>query len=156
MRAALALAAALTALVLGTQASARTACTAGVKTVNGVTYRTFCGPAKAQATIHTLDYRFDNGGECTKTGSTWSINIGTITIGGAKPKYGYFGITVFSAHAGANTNAPAVAWQLPGRRFALLSATVTLAPGLKKGSFTGKLIGSNQMVTGGFTCSGAL
>jgi hypothetical protein len=149
-------AAALAALALSAQAGARTTCTAAVKTTGGVTYRTFCGPAKAQASIRAIDYRFDNGGECTKTGSTWSVNIGTITLGAGKPKFAYFGITVFNAKTGKNANAPAIAWQLPGKRFGLLYSTVTLAPGLKKGSFTGKLIGTNTVVTGGFTCGGSL
>jgi hypothetical protein len=152
---ALVAAALLAALAPAAQAAARTDCTAGVTTVKGVTYRTFCGPAKAQATVHTVDYRFDNGGECTRAGSTWTINIGTITLGTGRPKYGYFGITVFNAHAGANAN-PAVAWQLPGKRFAVLGATVRLARGLKRGTFTGRLLGSNVTVTGGFTCSGSL
>jgi len=42
-------AAALAALALGAQASARDSCTSGVKTVSGVTYGTFCG--KAHATV---------------------------------------------------------------------------------------------------------
>ena len=153
MRHALVAAAALAALALAAQAPARTNCTAGVKTVGGVTYRTFCGSAKATVVTKTQTFRFA-GGECSKSGGAFSVNIGTITLPPGKPKYTYFGVAVFNTHAGTFSKpAPAVTWQLPGgRRGSLLYATVTIAPGMKKGSFTGKLLGTNETAHGSFTC----
>jgi hypothetical protein len=143
-------------LSLSTQASAhRTACHPGVRTVKGVKTRTFCGPAKAQVTIHTVDYRFDSGGACSRSGSTFTINIGTITLGTAKPKSAYFGITIFNAHDGTFKN-QAVAWQLPRMQKAIVGATITLSHGMQQGSFSGTVLGTGQLVTGGFVCSGPL
>ena len=149
----LVLVAVLAALAFTTQATAREACTAGVKTVSGVTYRTFCGPAKATVTAGSTHLAF-SGGECSKEGGAFSVNIGTITLPPGKPKYVYFGITVFTTHAGTfKSPAPAVGWQLPGgKRGSLLFATVTIAPGMKRGSFTGKLLGPNTPAHGTFTC----
>jgi hypothetical protein len=148
------LVAALAALAWGADVSA-TACKAGARTVGGVRYVTFCGPAKAQVSIRAVNYRFDNGGACARTGRTFSIDVGTLTAGTARPKYAYFGLAVVNAHAGVNRS-QIVAWDLPRRRAAVVGAAVTLAPGLRSGSFTGKLAGTNEVVTGGFVCSGSL
>jgi hypothetical protein len=143
------------ALALAAQAPARTGCTAGVKTVKGVTYRTFCGPAKAQVTVHAVDHRFDGGGLCTRSGGTFSINVGTITLPPGKPKFSYFGITVFKAHDGTFKN-QAVGWQLPGTGKSIIGGTITLSHGMRRGTFSGKIYGTNQLATGGFVCSGTL
>jgi hypothetical protein len=149
---ALVAAAAVAALALAAQAPARTDCSAGVRTAKGVTYRTFCGPAKVFMTIHTVDYRFDNGGECSKSGGYFSVNIGTITLPPGKPKYAYFGIAVLGTHAGTFKN-QAVTWQLPGGvRGSLINTTVEIAPGMKKGTFTGTVLGKNVVGNGSFTC----
>jgi hypothetical protein len=140
-------------LALGAPAPARTSCTAGVRTVGGVTYRTFCGSARATVTAGATHLAFA-GGECSKEGGAFSVNIGTITLPPGKPKYTYFGLTVFTTHAGTfKSPAPAVGWQLPGgKRGSILYATVTIAPGMKRGSFTGKLLGPNTPAHGSFTC----
>jgi hypothetical protein len=102
---------AVAALAAVAHASARPECTAGTHTSGGVTYRAFCGPA--HATLHDggKTYSF-SGGSCMTSGSTFSINIGTITLPPGKPTSDYFGITVVGAHAGTLTN-QAVAWQQP-------------------------------------------
>jgi hypothetical protein len=142
------------ALAIGAQASARVDCTAGVVTKGGVTYRTFCGPAKAQVSIGPVHYRFDTGGNCTESGSYYSVNVGTIALPPGKPKYSYFGLTVTAKHAGTfKSPAPAIGWQFPdGKHGGLLFSSVTIAPGMKKGSFSGKVIGTNRPATGTFTC----
>ena len=50
----------------------------------------------------------------------------SLTAQAGARKCSYFGITVFNAKAGKNANAPANAWQLPGKRYGLLYSTVTL------------------------------
>ena len=141
---ALALAASATA---SPQAAA--SCTAGVKKINGVPARTFCGPAKATLLINgkTVAYK---GGECTKSSFGWSINIGTVVIGKLKSKPEYFGITA-RAKTGPQTDG-AVAIVHGGKGLSALG-TVTLKPGLKKGTFSGKVFGDPTKITGSFTCS---
>ena len=149
MRLALLVAAAAAALAFGTQASARESCTANVRTAGGVTYRTFCGPAHAIVHLggRTLVFR---GGSCDKTAFT--INIGTITLPPGKPRYRYFGTTVFTNRDGTFKD-QAVTWQLPnGQRNSLFHATVVLAGGRTRGTFTGSTLVGNVRGFGSFHC----
>jgi hypothetical protein len=124
------------------------ACVSGVKKINGVPARTFCGPAKATVRINgqTVSYK---GGQCTKSLAGFSINIGTVVLGALKQKPEYLGITV-KATAGAHTDG-AVAVNHAGKGLAVLG-TVTLKAGLKAGTFTGKVFGAPTRVSGSFTC----
>ena len=133
------------ALISVNHASARQACTSTI-TPNS---RTFCGPAHATLKIGGKKHVFNQGGNCSTDSSTWSINIGTITLKG-KPNHAYFGITVFSKKAG--THGAAVTWQLHGRSHSLQNAKVTLARGLKKGTFTGKETDGGGKASGSFRC----
>ncbi len=143
----LVMAIACAALVAATQASARAAaCTPGG---HGST-RTFCGPAKATMKSRGRTYRFNQGGKCSATSSNWSINIGTITLHGT-PKHAYFGITSFGAKAGRHS--AAVSYQLPnGTNKSLKNATVTLARGLKNGTFSGRNPSGGGKSSGWFRC----
>jgi hypothetical protein len=143
-------AAALAALALTAQATARESCTAGVRTSGGVTYRTFCGGAHATLHIGGKTYRFA-GGSCDSTSSTFTINIGTITLPPGKPKYRYFGITVFTSHDGTYRN-QAVAWQFPKVRNALYHATIKLQGGRKRGTFSGTTLADRRPGSGTFSC----
>jgi hypothetical protein len=148
---ALVAAAALAALALAAQAPARTDCTAGVKTVKGVTYRTFCGSAHSTLHLGGKTYAFA-GGSCDSTASAFTINIRTITLPPGKPKYRYFGITVFTRKDGTFTN-QAVAWQFPnGKSGSLLHTTIKLAGGRKKGTFSGTTLAGNAKGFGTFSC----
>ncbi|HLX33092.1 MAG TPA: hypothetical protein VKR79_10055 [Gaiellaceae bacterium] len=139
------LAVAAAALAAATHASARQACTAG----STGTSRTFCGPAKATLKDGGKTYTF-KGGSCSTTSSTWTINIGTITLSGT-PKHTYFGITVFGKKAGKYTTGT-ISWQMPGKRGSLYKSTVTLASGLKKGTFSGTNIIGGGTGSGSFSC----
>ena len=139
------------ALVFGAQASARETCTAGVKTTAGVTYRTFCGNAKATVHLGGKTYVF-TGGSCDSTTSTFTINLGTITLPPGKPKYRYFGVTVFTGKDGTYTN-QAVGWQLPGGvHQALFHATIKLTGGRKHGTFKGTTLADQKPGSGTFSC----
>ena len=131
-------------LVAAGYASAHAACTPG--SIPGG--RRFCGPAKATLNYGGKKYVFNQGGTCTVSGSTWSLNIGTITLTGSKPKYAYFGITVFSRRPG--THSAAVSWQLHGKNLSLSNAKVTVSRGLKKGTFVGSVGGRKG--SGSFRC----
>jgi hypothetical protein len=151
VRIALSAAAALAALALGAQASARESCTAGVKTTAGVTYRTFCGKAKATLHFGGKTYHFV-GGSCDSTASAFTINLGTITLPPGKPKYRYFGISVFTPKDGTFTN-QAVGWQFPhGAHNALFHATIKLTGGRKHGTFKGTTLADQKPGSGTFSC----
>ena len=149
MRAAAVAATAAAALVLGAQASARESCTAGARTSGKVVYRTFCGPARATVHLGAKTLRF-SGGSCDR--GAFTINIGTITLPPGKPKYRYFGITVFTNRDGRFAD-QAVTWQLPtGERNSLFHATVVLAGGRSHGTFTGSTLIGHVKGSGSFHC----
>ena len=150
-RLALPLVATVAALAWTAQAAPRANCTPGVRTAGGVTYRTFCGGAHATLHIRGKTYRF-TGGSCDSDSSTFTINIGTITLPPGKPKYRYFGITVFTSHDGTYTN-QGVAWQFPnGVRNALFHATIKLQGGRKRGTFSGTTLADRRKGYGTFSC----
>ena len=125
-------------------------CTAGVRTVGGAKVRTFCGPATATAKTAGRTFRF-SGGQCQVSQGFFTVNIGSITLPPPKPKFAYLGIDVKPARAGAHQN-QIVSWQVPGKSFSILGATVTVSAGLKGGTFSGRLIGGGS-ATGSFSCS---
>jgi hypothetical protein len=124
------------------------ACVPGVKKINGVSARTFCGPAKATLRMHgqTVAYK---GGACSKSIGLFTINVGTIVLGNLKNKPEYFGITV-DAKAGTQAN-EGVSVTHAGKSLAIMG-TVTLKAGLKSGTFSGKVFGSPARISGSFTC----
>jgi hypothetical protein len=131
-----------------TSAQSAATCVAGVKKINGVPARTFCGPAKANVKIGATSVAYTQG-SCSKSAAGFTINIGTVVIGNLKKKPEYFGITV-PAKAGAQSNS-GVAVVHAGKSYAVIG-TVTLKAGLKAGTFSGKVFGSPQKISGSFTC----
>ena len=131
----------------GTRSSS---CTAGVSTVGGAKVRTFCGPAKATAKTAGMTFRF-SGGRCEVTQGFFTVNIGSITLPPAKAKLMYLGIDVKPPRAGVHHN-QIVSWQVPGKGYSILGATVTVSAGLKSGTFSGRVIGGGA-ATGSFSCS---
>jgi hypothetical protein len=141
--------AALAAAALGTgSAQSAAACTAGVTKVGGSPARTFCGPATAKVKIGGTSVSYKQGA-CSRSSFGFTINIGTVVIGSSKKKPEYFGITV-DAKAGAHANS-AVAVVHGNKSYAVLG-TVTLKPGLKSGTFSGKVFGSPAKLAGSFSC----
>jgi hypothetical protein len=133
-------------LVGATHASARVACRPGITAGGG---RKYCGPAKATLKDGGKKYVFNQGGNCKFLGSNFALNIGTITVVGT-PKHAYFGITVFSKKAGKHS--AAVSWQLHGKTKSLSNGVVTLARGLKRGTFTGSNGRRGRKASGSFSC----
>jgi hypothetical protein len=136
------------AFAAGSVNTAAAACVPGVKKINGVNARTFCGPAKATVRMNgqTVPYK---GGACSKSVGLFTINVGTIVLGNLKNKPEYFGITV-DAKAGTQTN-EGVSVTHAGKSLAIMG-TVTLKAGLKAGTFSGKVFGSPARISGSFTC----
>jgi hypothetical protein len=138
---------AATALASGSPDRAE-ACVPGVKKIQGVNARTFCGPAKASVKLNgqTVSYKQ---GECSKSTGLFAVNIGTVVLGNLKNKPEYFGVTA-KAKAGKQTG-QAVAIVHTGKSYAVMG-TVTLKSGLKSGSFTGEVFGSSKVISGTFSC----
>lgn len=128
--------------------SAASSCVAGVKKINGVPARTFCGPATAMVKLGGSSVAYKQGA-CSKSAVGFTINIGTVVLGNLKKKPEYFGITV-QGTAGAHANS-GVAVVHAGKSYAVLG-TVTLKAGLKSGTFSGKVFGSPTKITGSFSC----
>jgi hypothetical protein len=141
--------AALAAAAFGT-ASAKSAatCVAGVKKINGVSARTFCGPAKATVKLNgaTVSYK---GGQCSKSAGLLAVNIGTVVLGNLKNKPEYLGVAA-NAKAGVQDR-QTIAIVHAGKSKSMIG-TVTLKPGLRAGTFSGKVFGSSAVISGSFTC----
>jgi hypothetical protein len=146
-----ALVAILATLAWTAASSARAECTAGVRTSGGVSYRTFCGPARATLHLGGKTYRY-SGGECERTGTSFAINLGTITLPPGKPKYRYFGIAVFTGKDGTYKE-QAVALQFPGgKHTSLFHAKIVLKGGRTQGTFAGKTLSGGIPGSGTFHC----
>jgi len=142
------------ALVVPTASSAAAAaCVPGKTTVAGKSAMRFCGPAKASATVGKTTFRF-SGGQCAVAGTYFTVNIGTIVIhktANSKPgPLPYFGVTVTPSNPGAHLR-QVLGWTSGGKGYSVLSSHITLANGLKKGSFSGTSL-TGQKVKGTFTC----
>jgi hypothetical protein len=124
------------------------ACVPGIKTIDGVSARTFCGPAKATVKMNgkTISY---SGGKCSRSLGLFSINIGTVVLGNLRNKPEYFGMTA-SAKAGVQPR-QGVSVVHAGKSQAIVGA-VTIKAGLKAGTFSGKVFGSSKTISGSFTC----
>jgi hypothetical protein len=140
-------------LVLATAAfaspQAASGCVEGIKKINGVNARTFCGPAKATVNLNGRTILYKNG-KCSKSFVGFEVNIGTVVLGNVKQKPEYFGL-VSKPKAGTNGDG-SLAVNHAGKGVAIIKATITLKPGLKGGTFSGKVFGSTSRVTGSFTC----
>jgi hypothetical protein len=138
----------LTGTVVASGAVRHADCVEGVKKINGVNARTFCGPARATVRVNgkTITYK---GGECGTGLGQFSVNIGTVVLGTLKNKPDYFGV---AAVAKPGTHArQTVAVVHAGKTLASIG-TVTLKRGLRSGTFSGTVFGSSTVVSGSFTC----
>jgi hypothetical protein len=138
----------------------RVGCTAGVHPYGGASARTFCGPAKARVVLGGKTIRYA-GGNCERGPAYLSLNIGTVVLGTSKkPKPEYLGLLVGKAPIVGGTPAArdgtykpqALAVDHAGKGYAILQASVTLAGGRRRGTFTGRIFGTNAPVKGIFTC----
>src|SRR5215208_4248460 len=118
-----------TAAFAGSQRAA--ACVPGVKKINGVNARTFCGPAKATVKLNgaTVSYK---GGQCSKSAGLLAVNIGTVVLGNLKNKPEYLGVAA-NAKAGVQDR-QTIAIVHAGKSKSMIG-TVTLKPGLQAGTF---------------------
>jgi hypothetical protein len=144
----------LAAVGLAASASAANRTAAGCPGMNAVTVKgkqgfRFCGPASAVVHVGGHTVRFS--GLCRKVEGAFTVNIGTLVPALWTGKPPYFGITTHSASPGRQDDA-AVGFVAAGRRYAIAEQLVVLAPGLHKGTFSGRVLGASTRVTGSFTC----
>jgi hypothetical protein len=125
-----------------------TTCLPGVKAINGVSARTFCGPAEATVKLNgkTISY---TSGACSTSIGLFTVNIGTVVLGTLKNAPEYLGVTA-TAKAGTQSR-QTIAVVHAGKRQAIIG-TVTIKAGLKQGTFAGKAFGSTETISGSFTC----
>jgi hypothetical protein len=129
----------------------------GVHEINGVNARTFCGPASVTFTLGGEAHEL-KGGECTSSGDTFAINVGTIVLGDLSPKPDYFGMTIITPDGtpvadGKATGAPALAGDIGGTAFAMKTdGTVTMKNNLTAGDFEGATFTGPSPIKGSFTC----
>ncbi|MFL6013952.1 MAG: hypothetical protein ACJ74P_06630 [Gaiellaceae bacterium] len=123
-------------------------CTPGTKKIGGAPARTFCGPAKAAVKLNgkTISYK---GGSCSTSIGLFSVNIGTVVLGTVESAPDYFGVTA-KAKAGSQSR-QTIAVVHAGASHGVIG-TVTLKPGLRGGTFSGKAFGSKATISGSFTC----
>jgi hypothetical protein len=138
------------ALAVSSPAGARTeACVPGVRTIDGVSARVFCGPAKATVHVGAKTLSFSNGA-CDKSSFGYSVNIGTFLAGTSKSPRPYFGLAVEKSKPGTYAR-QTVSFRSGGvSRSALV--TVTLKTTLRSGTFSGSVIFGGPHVTGTFSC----
>ena len=100
--------------------------------------------------VGTRTIRFANG-LCRKAAGAFTVNIGTTVPGLRAGKPPYFGITTHSSRPGTQLDA-ALGFAAGGRGYAIAEQVVTLAPGLRGGTFSGRVLGSATRVAGSFDC----
>jgi hypothetical protein len=134
-------------LALATTAGARpTGCTPGVKTIGGSQARVFCGPAKATVHVGSKTIRF-SGGECTKSGGGYVVNLGTFTtVSGSKLPY--FGLLISKPKPGKYAR-QALSFRSAGKSSSVFANVVLKS--LRGGTFAGNAFGGGH-VTGSFSC----
>lgn len=122
----------------------------GPITIAGKQGYQFCGPASATLHLHGRTIRF-HGGLCRTIEGHFTLNIGTLVPALRTGKPSYFGVTTEHAKAGIHDDA-AVSFVTGGRRYVVVEQAVTLARGLRQGTFSGRILASATRVTGSFTC----
>jgi hypothetical protein len=139
----------LSATVLASGAVASTtSCVPGVKAINGVSARTFCGPAKATVKMNGKTISYTNGA-CSTSIGLFTVNIGTVVLGTLENAPEYVGVTA-KATVGTQSR-QTIAVVHAGQRQAIIGV-VTLRAGLRQGTFPGKAFGSTDLISGSFTC----
>ena len=93
-----------------------------------------------------------NGGELRQYVEHVHDQPGDNQLPPGKPKYRYFGITVFTAKDGTFVN-QAISWQFPnGAHNALFHAKIELTGGRKHGIFSGTTLADQKPGSGTFSC----
>jgi hypothetical protein len=127
-------------------------CTPDLETIHGVTVSVSCGPAKASVTYKGKTYKFAVG-RCHKIAGGFFVDIGKTTALGDKPVAYAFDVGVPSFPAPRDRtyeSSVTLVWQIPGHRYQLKTPyAITLSDKLRKGTFSGPVIGGGSAVANG-------
>jgi hypothetical protein len=139
---------ALSAVAIAAPAGAGVSCTAGTRTVSGVTERTFCGSAKATVHVGSQTFGFSQG-QCTKA-PYFAVNIGTVVLGASsKHLPEYFGVT--AQKTGGKVKAIAIVFDHAGKGYPVRPDTAKISLSGTKGTFSGETF-TGTKVSGSFSC----
>ncbi len=156
MRRAVLLLSLLVAASAAATGQARSATGCGVKQVGGVTVRTWCGPAKAAASVGGKKIAI-KGGSCSVTKvsgiALFAITVGRYTVPPGKPKFA-------SVSASGSDLKPGtyrywvINFQTPGKQWTLKPTTtrVTITKGARRGTFVGTTYEGGKKAKGSWTC----
>jgi hypothetical protein len=113
----------------------------------------FCGPAKATVKFSGKSIEFRNGTCQLSKRGTFSVNVGRATLGRAKPKFTYFGISISKARRDGTYKGAAIGFQWRRKSYSVLGNTVKLRDRHTRGTFSGRLgRAGSARVTGSFSC----
>jgi len=136
-------------------------CVAGVRTVAGVTQRTFCGPASVSVKINGRTVKLSQG-LCVATTKYLSVNIGVWSGPGAKTKTepNYFGLDIGQPPGGTTppagkdgtyTAGSILAFNYAGKSYAMFKSTAVLRGNRTQGTVTGKAL-TGESIVASFHC----
>jgi hypothetical protein len=136
------------------------ACKAGVHRVGGVSARTFCGPATARLVVGGKTFTFAQG-NCVKTATYVSINIGTVVLGQTKQRQpNYFGLDIGripgsgappAGQDGTYRTGTVLTVEYANKSYDVLSGIASLKGHRTHGTVKGKAF-SGQPLAGTFHC----
>jgi hypothetical protein len=137
-----------------------TACKAGVRKLNGVPARTFCGPATARVLAGATTFVF-TGGNCVTTAKYVSVNIGTVVLGQTTHRQpNYFGLDIGripgsssppAGKDGTYRSGTVLTIEFAGKSYDVLTGVAVLKGHRTRGTVKGKTF-SGRALTGTFHC----
>ena len=137
-----------------------TSCNAGVRQLNGVPARTFCGPAAARIRIGGKTFVFAEG-NCVATQQFVSINIGTVVLGQTtRHQPNYFGLDIGripgsgsppARQDGSYRSGTVLTVEYADKSYDVVSGVATLQGHRSRGTIRGNTF-SGQALTGTFHC----
>lgn len=142
------------------EAARSTACKAGLHRIGGASARTFCGPATARVQVGGKTFAFAQG-NCVKTATYVSINIGTVVLGQTKHRQpNYFGLDIGripgsgappARKDGTYRAGTVLTVEYANKSYDVLSGSASLKGHRAHGTVKGKTF-SGQPLTGTFHC----
>jgi hypothetical protein len=128
------------------------ACKPGIRKIGTASYRVYCGPASASLRVGRKTQSFRKGACVTLGGKVFTLSIGALTISKGKPRYRYLNVTVPQAKRDGTYRRASVTWTFGTKRYLLSPARVRLAGKRSRGTFSGRIAGTNRRVAGSFHC----
>ncbi len=134
-------------------------CTPGIRKVEGVRLKVFCGPARARLRFQGRTYGFRNG-SCRKTARSLTINVGVETLphppSTEPPRTSWFGAFLAASRDGTYHPGSSMFlfWSAPGLSFIFTAGDLHLTASRSRGTFSGLFYGRGitGSASGSFAC----